>query len=150
MHGHADLMAGEQSQGLSLAFSSSPSSHFPPFSSLSLTSHSNCSPGSHYCSISLFIFPFESLPPAKTVIFLAPRLGVSNLQLGSWRLQGPNSMGKGREKYRVTARVPRPDWPKSGPEERGAASRAGGTVLGSLLGHGEDCVYENVFLLLSV
>lgn len=48
----------------------------------------------------------------------------------------------------MTTRVPQPGRPESGPEERGAASRAGGAVLGSLLGHGEDYVYENMFLLL--
>lgn len=95
-HRHTDLVASEQPKGLSSAFSSSPSSHLPPCSSFSLTSHSNCSPGSHYCSISLFIFPFESLPPAKTVLFLAPSLGVSDLQLGPWSLQCPNSSPRGK------------------------------------------------------
>lgn len=100
-HAHTDLMASEQPRGLPFVFSSS-SFTSRPASSFSLTSHSNYSPGSHYCYISFFIFPFESLPPAKTILFLAPRLGVSECQLGYWRLQGPDSssqgkIGKGRD-----------------------------------------------------
>lgn len=68
------------------------------FSLFFLTSHLNCSPGSHYCYISLFIFPFESLPPAKMVLFLAPFLGVNNLGLryGGLQWQGPNRSSQGR------------------------------------------------------
>lgn len=72
----------------------------------------------------LFIFPFESLPPAKTVLFLAP-LGVSDLQLGPGSLQAPISapgarLGRGARKMLSNLhRVSGPGWAKSGLEGEG-------------------------------
>lgn len=146
-------MASEQPKGLSSAFSSSPSSHLPPCSSFSLTSHSNCSPGSHYCSISLFIFPFESLPPAKTVLFLAPSLGVSDLQ-GPWSLQGPNSsprgaIGKGARE--MLSNLHQAPWTWLGQEWTGGWGSCPSSQWGSagLSAWGQLCLW-NMFLHVGV
>lgn len=93
--GHTDHVASEQPQGQPSVPSCSSRIPLLPLLSPALPILTAVQ-GVITATLLSFFFPFESLPPAKTILFLARGLGVSKPRLGFWRLQGPESSSQGK------------------------------------------------------